>query len=141
MCADGPADLKPGMKGVRWLSLASHADARGELRVCELGNPLDFKPARVFFISRCPPGSVRACHAVSSPLGLVALTGSLQVDLDNGESVQTHHLADPGTLLALQAGVWLRLSAFTPDACLMVLSAQTFKEVRYFDRPQPALIT
>lgn len=129
------------MKGVRWLPLATHEDVRGELRVCEWGNPLDFRPARVFFISRCPPDAVRACHAVSSPLGLVALAGSVQVDLDNGEAQETYRLADPGTLLALQAGVWLRLHAFTPDACLMVLSAQIFEEVRYYDQPQPALIT
>lgn len=128
------------MRGVRTHPVAVHNDSRGELRPLEYGNPLDFMPARVFVISGCPPDAVRACHALSAKLALVALVGSVQLELDNGAERATRMLTGSTEVLMLDAGVWLRLSRFSPDAQLMVVCAETYRAVRYFDAPQPDLI-
>ena len=129
------------MKGVRWETVTSHADARGELRPLEFGNPLDFLPARIFVISHCPPEAVRASHAVSSQLALVALIGSVRVTLDNGEARETFTLSSPDRTLLLQPGIWLQLSAFSADCQLMVIASETFGAVRYYDQAEPGLMT
>lgn len=129
------------MKGVRTHPVTVHTDPRGELRPLEFGNPLDFLPARVFIISACPPDAVRACHALSARLALVALVGSAQIELDNGTERATRILAEGTDVLMLDAGVWLRLTRFSPDVQLMVLCAETFEAVRYFDAPQPDLLS
>lgn len=128
------------MKGVRVHPLSVHVDARGALRPLEYGNPLDFLPARVFVISDCPPDSVRAGHALNARLALVSLVGSVRIELDNGSERDTFVLADGTEVLMLDAGVWLRLSRFAPDAQLMVLCEKIYREARYFDAPQPELL-
>ena len=128
------------MRGVRLESVNLYADTRGELRAIEHGNPLDFLPARVFFIANCPAKAVRACHAVSSRLALVVLTGSVRVEVDNGPEIDTLALNDPDRVLLLAPGIWLRLSEFQPGTRIMVLASETFETVRYFDEPQPELM-
>lgn len=128
------------MKGVRLESVSLYADARGELRPLEYGNPLDFMPARVFFIANCPADAVRACHAVTSKIALIVLSGSVHIDVDNGIECDSLVLTNPERVLLLAPGVWLRLSEFQPDTRIMVLASETFEAVRYFDRPQPELM-
>jgi len=128
------------MKGVRLEPVNLYADTRGELRAIEHGNPLDFLPARVFFIANCPAEAVRACHAVSSRLALVALTGSVRVEVDNGAEFEMLSLSRPDRVLLLAPGVWLRLSEFQPETHIMVLASETFETVRYFDEARPELM-
>ncbi|MEN9727229.1 MAG: hypothetical protein RL434_1595 [Pseudomonadota bacterium] len=128
------------MKGVTGHLLPTHADARGMLHAFEEGGALRFQPARVFFISRCPPDAVRACHAVSAHQALVVLGGQVTLDLDNGEEQMSLVLGGPEQLLTLEPGVWLRARDFSPDAVLMVASSQRYADVRYFDTPQPGLM-
>jgi hypothetical protein len=128
------------MRGVERHTLSGHADHRGMLHVLEQDGPLPFAIARVFWIQGCPPGASRASHAVTAQQALVAITGTVTVDLDNGNERLQTRLAAADDLLVVQAGVWVRLHDFSTDAVVMVASSQRFANVRYFDAPQPSLI-
>lgn len=128
------------MRGVERHNLSGHADHRGMLHVLEQDGPLPFAIARVFWIQGCPPGASRASHAVTAQQALVAIAGTVTVDLDNGNERLQTRLAAAADLLVVQAGVWVRLHDFSTDAVVMVASSQRFADVRYFDAPQPSLI-
>lgn len=128
------------MRGVDFYRLPPHTDDRGTLYPLEFGDPLPFPPARVFLIKNCPTDTVRASHSVTAHQALVAVTGSVTVDIDNGHERQTLRLHDAGRVLHLSPGVWLRLREFSADMVLLVSSSQRFADVRYFAGPQPHLL-
>lgn len=128
------------MRGVDRHTLSGHADHRGMLHVLEQDAPLPFAIARVFWIQACPSGASRASHAVTAQQALVAIAGTVTVDLDNGCERLQMTLTAADDLLVIQSGVWVRLHDFSTDAVVMVASSLRFADVRYFDAPQPSLI-
>jgi hypothetical protein len=128
------------MRGVDVYRLPPRTDNRGTLYPLELGDPLPFPLARVFLIKDCPPDAVRASHAGTAHQALVAVTGSVTADIDNGHERQTLQLHDASRVLHLSPGVWVRLRDFSADVVLLVASSQRFADVRHFSSPQVHLL-
>ena len=72
------------IEGVERRRLNVFFDARGELGVLENGADLDFDIKRVFYIKVDDVDAVRAGHACSAAESIVAIAGSVTVDVDNG---------------------------------------------------------
>lgn len=112
---------------VREVELPVFADPRGQLAVAEDPGPLPFAPHRVFVVSGVPEGAVRAEHAHRTcDEALLAASGGVTVELDDGERVTTHRLDRPSQLLVVPRGTWVVCRDFTPDAALVVLASRPY---------------
>ena len=94
----------------------------------------------MYFIVDCPPDAIRAEHANSNDSAIIALNSAVTVEVDNGGERWSHRLTEPDSALIVRAGVWLRLSEFSEETCLVVLSSKPWEETAHFDRPEPALL-
>lgn len=112
-----------------------HQDNRGELGVFESGSGVSFVMKRVFYMKPSSPAAVRAEHSVSATQALVALSGSVTADLDNGNEQQSITLYPNQFVLTIMPGVWLRLRDFTQDSILLVISSLTYAETTYSSVP------
>jgi hypothetical protein len=128
------------MRGVELLELGRHTDARGSLLAFGGESPIPFEVRNVYFILDCPSGAVRAEHATSGDTAIIALSPSVTVDVDNGSEQATHVLSRPDAALLIRSGVWLRLSGFSAQTRLVVLSSVSYGEMTHFDAPQPNLL-
>lgn len=129
------------MRGVQLVPLDRHTDARGSLVAFGSESPIPFDVKNVYFILDCPPDAVRAEHASSNDMAIIALSSSVTVDLDNGSEQRSERLATPDTALLIRAGIWLRIREFTPQTSLVVLSSKPFGEMNHFEQPEPALLS
>jgi len=126
--------------GAALIDLPVHEDRRGNLIALDRYQSLPFGVERVIFISSCPESAIRGEHATSGHLALVALTGSVTVDLDNGREQATLQLSRPNQALCVHAGVWVRLRNFTRSAIVLEVLSTCYRDVTYFDEPRPDLL-
>ena len=123
------------IRGATIVELVRHTDERGTLISLASDSGAPFNIQRTFFIYGCPADTIRAEHASSAEMFLVAATGSLIVDLDNGDEQGSVILAAPQQGLHVKAGVWVRLREFSHGAILLVASSDLYKNITYFDNP------
>jgi mannose-6-phosphate isomerase-like protein (cupin superfamily) len=87
--------------------------------------------SRIFFLSGVPHGRARAGHAHKMQAEfLIAVQGSVEAHIEWRGSADVVRL-DRGRALYLPPGRWLDLRAFSEDALLAVLSADSFDESDY----------
>ena len=106
-------------------------DGRGNLSVIE-GGFLPYKIKRVYYLYDVPSDSFRGGHAHKEQLEfLIALSGSFDVTLDNGNKKKKITLNKPYKGLLLPTGVWRELENFSSGAICLVLSSGEFDEEDY----------
>lgn len=125
--------------GVTLLKQRIHADARGELVSLEQHRNLPFEPKRVFFMNIDSPGAVRGGHANSCDEFIMALSGSVLIEVDNGIDRARVCLGSYDRALWVRAGILVHLREFEPRTILLVCASQLYSDTRHFDRPQPFL--
>jgi dTDP-4-dehydrorhamnose 3,5-epimerase-like enzyme len=128
------------IRGAQLLALKVHADARGELGAFEQRDNLPFDLKRVFYLRVDDPGVTRSGHANSCDELIVAVSGSVFVEVDNGEerSGVRLHTRDQG--LWVRPGVLISLHAFEPQTVLLVCASSSFADTQRSDRVQPQWI-
>jgi len=128
------------VRGVELVELDRHSDSRGSLLAFGSVSPIPFDVRNVYFLVDCPPDAIRAEHANSNDSAIIALNSAVTVEVDNGGEQWSHRLTEPDSALIVRAGVWLRLSEFSRETCLVVLSSKPWEETQHFDRPEPSLL-
>jgi hypothetical protein len=128
------------MLGADLIDLQQYTDARGSLVALENGHPLPFDIQRFFFVWDAPVSAARGEDAVSADEALIALRGQVTVDLDNGGERQSFTLSRPDQALYIQAGVWMRLYDFSPDALILVAASRPHSDTIRYKEPQPRLL-
>jgi quercetin dioxygenase-like cupin family protein len=128
------------VRGVELVVLERHSDRRGSLLAFSGDTGLPFEVENVYFIVECPPDAVRGEHAPSHREAIIALSGSVTVDLDNGSEQESIRLAGADSALVISPGVWLRLREFTPETRLAVLSNEVHEEMTHYPEPRPELV-
>jgi UDP-2-acetamido-3-amino-2,3-dideoxy-glucuronate N-acetyltransferase len=114
------------------LELPSLADSRGELVVAEVGRELPFVPRRFFCISGVPAGETRGNHAHRAQTQLlVCLSGSCEVELDDGAASRRMILRGPRQSVLVPPLVWTVQGAFSPDAVLLVVASHSYEPADY----------
>jgi dTDP-4-dehydrorhamnose 3,5-epimerase len=113
---------------------------RGDLLALEQGSNLEFALQRVYCIGVDSAAVIRAEHACSARQVIIAMTGAVIIDLDNGHERSTLRLIPSGSALSIQAGMWLRLRGFLKGTVLLVAASRTYADTAYYDKPQPHLI-
>jgi len=106
-------------------------DGRGNLSVIEK-DFLPYQIKRVYYLYDVPSDSFRGGHAHKEQLEfLIALSGSFDVTLDNGDKKKKITLNKPNKGLLIPTGIWRELENFSSGAICLVLSSGEFLEEDY----------
>lgn len=107
-------------------------DARGKLVAIESGVNVPFEIKRVFYIYGTQPNVPRGQHSHhKTKQYLIAVSGSCQVTLDDGNEKVTHLLDQPHIGLFQDAMVWGTMHDFSPDCVLLVLANEHYNDADY----------
>lgn len=107
-------------------------DHLGALSIVEKNEPFPFPIRRVYYIHGVAPGAVRGSHAHKALRQLiVAVAGSFDVTLDDGETVTEWRLDTPTKGLVVPPGYWRTLRSFTPGAAALVFASDEYDEDDY----------
>jgi len=113
--------------------LPNHSDPRGALCVAQHAE-LPFLPQRTFWISNVPAGETRGQHAHAACAELlIAVHGSFDVWIDNGQEQTTYHLDTPASALYVGPGVWCELTNFSPDAVCLAFASMEYQPEGYIN--------
>ena len=113
-------------------AINSVRDERGALSFAEIGAGLPFEPKRFFLVHDVPAGTKRGGHAHRScEQYLVAVSGKVEVTLDDGESRSDYLLERQDQALHIPAGIWGDQRYLTSDTCLLVLASEPYGAEEY----------
>ena len=108
------------------------ADARGNLSFIEGSNHIPFSIKRVFYLYDVPSGAIRGGHAHKTCQELIiALSGSFEVLLDDGEHKKTFFLNRPFYGLYIPQEIWRELANFSSNSVAFSLASEVYDESDY----------
>jgi dTDP-4-dehydrorhamnose 3,5-epimerase-like enzyme len=124
------------IRGVTLLTHQVHTDARGSLIVLEQITNLPFPLKRVFVTMVDDSDAVRGGHANSCDEFIVALSGSVLVEVDNGRERTCVRLSGHDQGLWIRAGILIDLREFTAPTVLLVCASAFYEDTHHFAHPQ-----
>ena len=117
----------------RLIELPKVSDPRGNLTFIEENRHIPFEIKRVFFIYDIPTGQSRGAHAHRiSQQFLVCMSGSFNVNLDDGYQKKIVHLDKPWQGLYIPSMIWASESEFAHGSICMVLASDLYQETDYY---------
>lgn len=109
-----------------------HGDDRGMLVALEEFKDIPFEIKRVYYMYDTKEGVHRGFHAHKNLQQiLICIHGSCKVLLDNGSEKKIVSLEKPYEGLYVSNNMWREMYDFSPDAVLMVLASEIYKEEDY----------
>ncbi len=106
-------------------------DTRGNLAIIEK-DTIPFEIKRVYYLYDIPTDAYRGGHAhIEQEEFLVALSGSFDVVLDDGQKKHRVMLSKPNVGLYIPTGVWRELENFSSGSVCLVLNSGEFDESDY----------
>lgn len=117
-----------------------HGDERGQLVALEEFKDIPFEIKRVYYMYDTGEGVRRGFHAHKSlEQILICIHGSCKILLDNGTEKKVVPLECPYEGLYVSNAMWREMYDFSPDAVLMVLASDYYKEEDYIRNYQEFL--
>jgi oxalate decarboxylase/phosphoglucose isomerase-like protein (cupin superfamily) len=114
------------------ISLPKILDNRGNLSFFESPRQLPFEIARTYWIYDVPGGETRGSHAFKEQQEfIVALSGSLDVVLDDGNGEIKFSLNRSYYGLLVPKMYWRRMENFSTNALALIVSDKHFEEQDY----------
>jgi dTDP-4-dehydrorhamnose 3,5-epimerase-like enzyme len=114
------------------IDLPKITDLRGNLTFVEGERHVPFPVRRVFYLYDVPTGASRGAHAHREQHQfLICLSGSFDVDLDDGRERRTVHLNRPWKGLHIPPMIWAAEVNFDPGTVCLVLASDTYTEADY----------
>ena len=102
-------------------------DDRGSLVFAEVEQLLPFAPQRFFVVHSVPHSQVRGEHAHKELHEfVVALKGSVKINIMNNDGEREFHLNDPTMGLHIPPKTWRILSDYSADSILLVLASDKY---------------
>ena len=111
------------MDRAKIIDLPKIVDPRGNLTVAEQLKNIPFDIARVYWTYG---HAHRTCEEI-----IIAVSGSFDVEVYDGEVRQTFHLNHPYQGLYVGTNVWRTLEDFSSGAVCLVLASELFDEDEY----------
>jgi len=109
-------------------------DPRGNLTFIESGIRIPFKVARNYWIYDVPSGLWRDGHAFKKQQEfIVALSGSFDVVINDGQQEQTFHLSRPQFGLYVPNMMWRHIHNFSTNSVALVLSSTAYDPDDYIE--------
>ena len=113
------------------LNIPKIEDPRGNLSVIE-NKVIPFEIKRVYYLYDIPSGAERGGHShIEQQEFLVALSGSFDVILNDGQNMNKITLNKPFEGLLIPNGIWRELKNFSLGAVCLVLASDVFSEDDY----------
>jgi len=120
------------MQKAEIIQLPKFEDPRGNLSFIEEFKQIPFKIERTYWIYDVPGGEIRGGHAFKIQQEIiVALSGSFDVVVDDGQSKQTFSLNRSYYGLYLPAGLWRQMQNFSTNSLALVLSSTHYDAEDY----------
>ena len=114
------------------IHLPKIGDPRGNLSFIEGGQHIPFDIKRVYYLYDVPGGSDRGSHAHKNlHQFIVAMSGSFDVVLDDGEAQKRFHLNRSYSGLYVPPMMWRDLDNFSSGSVCMVLASEHYDEFDY----------
>ena len=114
------------------LNLPKIGDERGNLSIIEQIKQIPFEIKRVHWIYDVPGGVNRGSHAYKETQEfIVALSGSFDVEVDDGSSKQVFPLNRSYYGLYVPNGMWRTMTNFSTNSLALVLSSTDYDENDY----------
>lgn len=121
------------LKDCRIIDLPRIHDPRGNLTFIEGSRHIPFVFQRVYYLYDVPGGSERGGHAHKTlHQFVIAMSGSFDIVLDDGESQQRYHLNRSYQGLYICPMTWRHLDNFSSGSVCMVLASDFFNEDDYY---------
>ena len=123
---------KTTVDDARIVPLDKHLTEVGSLVVYEGDEEHHFMPLRTYFLYDVPARAERGGHAHKKLRQiLVALSGSFEVILDDGQNQVVVQLNQPTQGLSLPPGLWRELRNFSGGSICLVLASEEYDEDDY----------
>ena len=108
-------------------------EPRGNLSFIENGIHIPFDIKRVYYLYDVPGGAERGGHAHKELHQLIiAMSGSFDVILDNGQEKRRIHLNRSYQGLYVCPMIWREIDNFSSGSVCMVLASDFYKESDYY---------
>lgn len=114
------------------ITLPKILDKRGNLSIIEEFKNIPFKIARTYWIYDVPGGEHRGGHAYrENEEFIVALSGSFDVILDDGQEKKTFSLNRSYYGLYVPKGVWREMNNFSTNSLALILASTPYNADDY----------
>ena len=115
------------------LELPKIQDSRGNLTFVEGSQHVPFDIKRVYYLYDGPGGASRAAHGHKALHQLmIAMSGSFDVTVDDGNEARLFHLNRSYNGLYIPPMIWRDLDNFSSGSVCMVLASDYYDEADYF---------
>jgi len=116
---------------VQIIEIPKISEPRGNLSVIEK-DVIPFEMKRVYYLYDVPSGAERGGHAHKNlQQFLIALSGSFDVILKDGQSEKKITLNKPNQGLLIKSGIWRELENFSSGSVCLVVASDVYKEEDY----------
>jgi dTDP-4-dehydrorhamnose 3,5-epimerase-like enzyme len=123
--------MKTSVENVKLIEVPKIHDVRGNLSVIE-NDTIPYEIKRVYYLYDVPSDSRRGGHAHKEQLEfLIALSGSFEVVLHDGENEKRITLNKPNFGLLIDKGIWRELENFSSGSVCLVLASDVYLEDDY----------
>jgi dTDP-4-dehydrorhamnose 3,5-epimerase-like enzyme len=120
------------LKQVKLIELPKILDKRGNLTFIEGEQHIPFAIKRTYWIYDVPGGQKRGGHAFREQQELIiALSGSFDVVLYNGNENSVFHLNRSYNGLYIPNGIWRHMENFSTNSLALVLASTPFDPADY----------
>ena len=119
-------------KRERIIDLPKIKDKRGNLSFIEGENHIPFEINRVYWIYDVPGGESRGGHAFKEQTEfIVALSGSFDIEIDNGKDIETYTMNRSYYGLLVPRGLWRQMKNFSTNSLALVIASTAFNTSDY----------
>lgn len=114
------------------IELPKFLDSRGNLSFIEQETHIPFKIKRTYWLYDVPGGECRGGHAYrENQEFIVALSGSFDVVLDDGQNKRVYTLNRSYYGLYVPKGLWREMENFSTNSLALVLSSTEYDATDY----------
>ena len=123
---------KPSIFECSIIELPRVENRAGNISIAENNQNIPFEVKRVFYIYDIPGGKDRGAHAHKEcHQFLIAVSGSFDVELDDGKNKRTVTLNRPYYGLHIPPGIWAGEKGFSSGTVCLVLASHKYEENDY----------
>ena len=114
------------------IELDKHHAEQGNISIVENSKDVPFEVKRIYYLYDIPSGESRGGHAHKELHQLlIAVGGSFEVILDDGNVKRTITLNRPYVGLLIVPGIWREITNFSSGATCLVLASHKYEEKDY----------